>query len=224
MFTKKLYLILLLLLSLVQSYAQKKYVYTSVKLPLGEYIAYLIDKGSVDIEQTEGALFDLGYSVYNSKSLAIETGIEYFIINPFRKTYYHNSFGFDHDELDVKNSAFAFQIKPVWKIGISEENYLRISNAINYQKLYSSGKFYRSRTPASVAPASAHSVFKIGLQPAIGFDFVSNEKLAMGLDIAYIKVNWNESMQQLTFSNQSDLVIPSHRTSNVFISLKFMFK
>lgn len=176
------------------------------------------------MDDTDGALFDFGYAVYNSQNFALETGMEYFIINPYQKDYYHHPAGFEHDELRVKNSAFAFQVKPVLKIEISEDSFLKFSSALNYQRLYSSGNYYRTQSPESVAFSNVKTGFKIGFQPAIGFDFVSNKKLGLGLDIAYVKVNWRESMQQLNFSNQPDLSISPHQTSNVFIALKFIFK
>lgn len=220
----KIVFIGLLLCFSLQALSQKKYFYSAIKLPLGEYIANVISPSTDDQRETDGGLIDLGYAVYTKNRFALETGIEYYIINPFQKRYYHDESNFDFEQLSVKNSAFAFQLKPVFKVEIGEKAFFRISNAFNYQQLYSKAEYYVAQSPNNNTKSNTRSAFQFGLQPAMGIDFITNEKLGVGFEIAYVKVNWSRSMNKIHFSNQPNLVVPNHHTSNVFIAFKFIFR
>lgn len=228
----KLFLCLVLLLSMATtSCFPQNYFYTSIKLPVSDLVLYAISDQAEDNEyvNSNGILFDFGYAVQLNKFLVIETGAEAYFFNPLTKRYNERASDV-FDELDVANRAFSAQVRPVFRARLDEKLSLKASAAFNYRQLYSSGKIYsnvrNSTLPEAnfIASASSRSGFNLNLQPAVGLDIEISENWIFGVDISYIRVNWNKSLDRLRFKDQPGLVMPQHRTSDVFLSGRIMFR
>lgn len=230
-FHKFLYLFLLFSIGTTKCYPQKNYFYTSIKVPLGDLILYALSGEAEDNEysKSDGALFDFGYGVQINDMLVIETGAEAYFFNSLTKRYNQRGNSM-FDELDVINRAFAAQVRPVLRLDLNNNLFLRVSTAINYRQLYSSGKFYHNsgnstlEDVGNMASATSKSNFYLSLQPLIGLDVRLDDSWILGLDLTYIKVDWNNSLDRLKFKPQPNLVIPNHKTSNIFISGRIMFR
>ena len=228
---KFLFLALLFSIGTIRGYSQKNYFYTSVKVPLGDYVLYLITDDVNDNENAkhDGALFDFGYGIQVKEWFAVETGAEAFFFNPLTKRYYHPS-NRVYDELDVTNKAFSLQIRPTVTMELGDDISFRASYAANYRQMSSSGTYYSNQAQnngqgiKNTSSARSTSKFSLNFQPSVGLDFKLNDDWALGFDFTYIRVKWNKSLDGLTFKNQPDLMIPDHRTSNLFLSGRIIFK
>lgn len=222
---------ILLLIGTVKCYSQKNYFYTSVKVPFGDYVAYLITRQVDDNEynKTDGALFDFGYGVHLKEWFVVETGVEAFFFNPLNKRYYSSSRAI-YNELNASNKAFAIQVKPVLCLALSDDVSLRAAYGLNYRQLYSSGNYYINQAGThgqvlkTMSSASSKSRFSLNLQPVVGLDFKLNDDWGIGFDLTYVRVNWNKTLDDLKFKNQPDLIIPDHQTSNLFFSGRILFR
>ena len=222
---KRLVLVVLLSLCFVYAEAQENYFYGTIKIPLIDYIQYSLLKDGYDGEKMEGALFEIGYAINTDDYFLIELGLEAFFYSPFNKRLYKNN-SQNYDELSVANKAFTFQARPVLRFDLGEEIYFRMAVALNLQKQYSSANFYQSGHTSSsgVYQANAKSALGLSVQPLIGVEAWFSEHFGMGLDLTYIQVNWNKSMQNLKFNSMYPITIPKHQTSNVFISGRIFFR
>ena len=219
-------LIFVLVTAFKVSKAQNNYFYTSFKVPLFEYIGYAVRNKTAN--KTDGILMDAGYGIKINRLFAVETGIEYFIFNPYEKEYYQNSTASKPiAELHVKNSAFGFQARPVLKIPFDpdENTTFRLGCSINYLKTFSSGYYY-SDPQSSQKTAEDHTDtnFYPTVQPNLGVEFKLSDDWRLGFDFNYIKTNWSKSMRQLEFSEVPDLTVPEHKTSNIFIAGRIVFR
>lgn len=226
-------LVFALVLAFKVSHAQSNYFYTSLKVPLFEYIGYVVSNNTTN--KTDGILMDAGYGIRLNRSFAIETGIEYFIFNPYEKKYYLNSnAGSDEPiaEFYVENSAFGFQVRPVLKAPLDpdENTTLRFGCGMNYLKTFSAGYYYSNPDPQS-SPAAQNRTedhtetnFYLSVQPTLGVEFKLNDDWRLGFDFNYIKTNWSKSMRKLEFSAVPDLTVPEHKTSSIFIAGRIVFR
>jgi len=224
---KKFLLLTLLSFSYSQrTYAQRVNFYTSLKVPLLDYVVYLVnDNNDPNTTTSQGVIFDTGVSVKVHRSFFLESGIEYFVINYYKKKQPVTTSS-PYNELVVTNSAFAFQGKPVFSIPLNKNTRLRLGLGLNYQKLISKANLYsyqNNNTPSStVKTENSQTKFRGNMQPLTGIQFKMSSKIAMGFDLNYIKVNWNESMKDLTFFNAVG-GRSSHKTSSVFLSARIVY-
>ena len=221
-------LVFVLVTAFKVSQAQSNYFYTSLKVPLFEYIGYVVSNNTTN--KTDGILMDAGYGIKINRWFAIETGIEYFIFNPYEKEYYLNSNANEPvAELHVKNSAFGFQVRPVLKIPFDpdENTTFRLGCGINYLKTFSSGYYYSNPDPQSSqnrAEDHTDTNFYPAIQPNLGVEFKLNNDWRLGFDVNYIKMNWSNSMSKLKFSDVLDFNVPEHKTSGIFIAGRIVFR
>lgn len=108
-------LLLTIVLGTLNTLAQN-YFYTSLKVPFIEYIDAAINEGSQNAT-TDGIFLKAGYAISVMPDFYIETGIEYLFVNRFNKKYYSDK-GLTqvNADLQINNSAFAVQLKPLYNI------------------------------------------------------------------------------------------------------------
>lgn len=229
---KKLFIIFIVSICVLKhqiANAQTTYVYTSLKVPIFDYIAYTIsgNKNPDNSKIFDGVLFDAGVGIHVKKSFYIETGIEYYIVNRLIEKKYDTATSLSYTELIVFNSAISIQGKPTFIFQLNEEKstQLRVVFGLNYQKLFSNASItnypLKAMTLDDTEYKNSESSFFFSAQPALGIQFKLAEKLDMGFDLAYINVNWDKSMNNLKFDTKFD--VPSHRTTNAFISARIVF-
>jgi len=227
MHTKLLCLTIITLFCSTVAHAQDGYFYGSVKIPLFEYIGYLVND-NLD-EDTEGALIDAGYAWKVHRHLALETGVEYFFRSNFSKNYYSGTHaaGQKTGEIAIDNSSFAFQARPVLhtNAGAEETTTIRFGCALNYQQAFSKGTYYgyANGNLNGEIQDNSRSAFFLTVQPMAGINFQWGAGFKIGFDISYINVDWTRSMNKVQFEGNRSLIIPEHKTSNLFISTRFFF-
>ncbi|MBC7417697.1 MAG: hypothetical protein H7325_06050, partial [Pedobacter sp.] len=74
-----------------------------------------------------------------------------------------------------------------------------------------------------LSSASSKSKFNLALQPLFGMDFTLTDNFGLGFDVAYVCVNWNKSLENMHFDSVQNIVIPDHKTSNVFLAGRIIF-
>ncbi|WP_188625453.1 hypothetical protein [Pedobacter quisquiliarum] len=212
-------------------FVPRNYFYFSLKLPVEELATYLLTEESelLDYENQNGLMLDFGYGKQVNKYFTVEGGLEAYLGNSLNLLYEHEQ---DEglDELRITNSAYAFQLKPIFTVPLDEEVTLRIGAALNYQFLRSAGKYYSyayrdgEEVLASVIKNTHRSRFLLNVNPFVGADFKVSERWGLGVDLSYVRYNWDKSISGLRFSNQTDLQLPLHKTSDVFVAIKVTFR
>lgn len=212
-------------------FVPKNYFYTSLKLPVEELATYLLTEESelLDYENQNGLMLDFGYGKQVNKYFTVEGGLEAYLGNSLNLLYEHEQ---DEavDELRITNSAYALQMKPIFTVPLDEEVILRIGAALNYQFLRSAGKYYSYMDRAgeevlsSVVKNTYRSRFLLNVNPLIGADLKVSERWGLGIDLSYVRYNWDKSISGLRFRNQPDLQLPLHKTSDVFVAIRVTFR
>ena len=182
-----------------------------------------------EYENKNGLIFDIGYGMPITRYFSLEAGLEALIANPFQATVDKPEVQ-GYGALDIKNRSFALQLRPVFNHVFDETVSVRVGTAINYRQLNSSGKYsiIQERNETEEVLSSSHhayrSRFYLQVEPFAGVDFTVTEKFAFGVDLTYVRIKWNRSLDDLRFSNEPDLIMPNHRTSMVFLSLRAVFR
>ena len=222
---KRLVLSALLSLCFVFARAQENYFYGTIKIPLIDYIQVGLLKDNSNVEKMEGALFEIGYAINTDDYFLLELGLEAFFYSPFNKRYYIGN-SKSYDEFSAVNKALSFQARPILRFDLGEDSYFRIAAALNLRKQNSSATFYQNSHTASsgIYKALSKSSLTLSIQPLVGVEAWFNKNFGMGLDLAYIYVNWNKSMQHLKFNTMYPISVPKHQTSNVFLTGRIFFR
>lgn len=203
-----------------RSFSQNNYFFGAVKVPFVDYVTFLIEHNTKENAKTDGAMFSFGYGFSLADNFCLETGLQAFVANPIYKKYYQGNSS-TYDEILGKNQAVFFQINPYYKIELNEDDYLRIGNSLNLGRLFTKATFYKNG-PMSQSTASSKSNFLVTLTPFVGAVFFMNKNLALALDLEYVQINWQKTMQHLTCMPSIEL--PNQKTSNVFLSGKIIFR
>ncbi len=221
-----IYLLLGLVLLTVKGYSQKKYFYTALKVPLIDYISGAVNDNT-DFE-TDGLQMDAGLALKVTGNCFVETGLEYFIINPYKKTSYVA--GQRKNELRVNNSAIGIHIRPVFRppLNADETTFFRLALGFNVQKPYSSARYtvfspLNDQEPTEESKDNSAGGLMFTVQPTAGLELPLFESVSVAFEVCYSGVNWNKSMDRLSFAQHPELIIPRHKTNNIFISARFVF-
>ncbi len=216
------------------AFSSNNYFYGSMKLPVEDLGNAIVNESTENSDNSEyenknGLIFDIGYGMSITRYFTVEAGLEALIENPFN-AFIDLPEQQGYGAIDVKNRSFALQLKPVFNYDLEDAFSIRGGTSFNYRQLNSSGKYSvmqeRNDTEAVVSAAHhAHrSRFYLNMEPFIGMDFKVTEKFALGFDFTYVRIDWNRSLSGLRFSNAGDLVVPDHKTSTVFFSLRAVFR
>lgn len=118
-----LFLFIFLFCSTKYSLAQN-YFYTAIKLPFVEFVDYALDKNSLNPNNpTAGLYFNAGYSINFAENFYTEIGIDYLVrSSTFNKFYDKIDKNKVIAEFGSENSAFAFQIKPLYNLSIDADD------------------------------------------------------------------------------------------------------
>jgi len=212
----------------IKSFPQKGYWYTSAKVPVIDFIAYAITNRdhSTETNKFDGIAIDLGRGFRIKKALYLETGIQYYTGNYYRKNIYSGNSPVpysDDQTLTLNNSSFSVQLKPLVVIPIGDEenkNNFRIGLSLNGQKLYSNYSLsgYKKQDNGDYSEFNTRSSSKpyLSLFPVCGFQLQLSEHYSLGFDLNYIKIDWGQSMKKLQIS--SNPTFPERRTNNLFLS------
>lgn len=123
----------------------QNYLYTNLKVPFLEYLAYTASQSNNDPNNTTaGLFFNAGYSVNFAQNFYTEIGFDYLIRSSVRNKLYNKTDLVNATaQFEAQNSAFAFQLKPLYKVSTNadENNFLTFGLGVNLQKLYSKGIF-----------------------------------------------------------------------------------
>jgi hypothetical protein len=91
---------------------------------------------------------------------------------------------------------------------------------VNLQKLYSTGmftNFNNNQNPTEeirISKSNFHAV----LQPEITFILKTDKQIGYRLGLTYSYINWDKASSNFNFSNNSNSLIPSNKTSNLFLT------
>lgn len=210
---------------------QEGYFYAAFKLSVEDLATYVFadEAEAQDYETKEGLILDFGYGKQFNKLVGIEAGLGAYFLNPLSLFYDHEQ-DEGYDALDIKSRAFSLQVRPFLTFDVGAGASLKLGAGLLYQQLHSSGKYYpdqgqdNTSTASGQSKASYRSRFFLNYEPFTGLDFKISDKWAVGLNLTYVRIDWNRSLDGLRFSNQPGLQLPEHRTSMVFLGAKVAFK
>ncbi|MGN7203550.1 outer membrane beta-barrel protein [Pedobacter sp. SAFR-022] len=211
--------------------SQKGYFYAAFKLSVEDLATYAFadEAEAQDYETKEGLILDFGYGKQINKLMGIEAGLGAYFLNPLNLFYDHEE-DEGYDALDIQSRAFSLQVRPFLTFDVGAGASLKLGAGLLYQQLHSSGKYYpdqgqdNTSTASGQSKSSYRSRFFLNYEPFTGLDFKISDKWAVGLNLTYVRINWNRSLHGLRFSNQPGLQLPEHRTSMVFLGAKVAFK
>lgn len=226
--------LIFLLASLSNSFAQKNYFYFAGQLPALPFLKGAIesDEFADDYSNEDlGLIFNLGYGISLNRSFALETGIEYYLDRPAVE-YYEYAIGSTYysDNLDIRHNAISLQLKPVFNVNLDSDVSLRFGLAFNYQKIITNATYTiyeEAETDYKFKEKYSNKVksdFAINLQPSAGVFFDVSDRWKVGLDLTYVRVDWNNTLDFVRFKQVPDLSIQSDKTSTVYAAIKVFFK
>ncbi len=216
------------LIGAYNSFAQN-YFYANLKAPLLEYIAYNANQTNNDPNNTTaGLFFNAGYSVNFVENFYTEIGFDYLVRSTIRNKFYNTTNAINPiAQFEAENNAMALQIKPLYKLSIDADDntFLTFGAGINYQKLFSKGKFtnFTNQQNPLEEIKTSKSNFHVVIQPEISIIFKTEKQIGYRLGISYSYINWDKASSNLHFSNNTNFVIPSYKSSNLFFSGGFVF-
>ncbi len=207
----------------------QNYFYTNIKVPFLEYLAYTASQSNNDPNNTTaGLFFNAGYSVNFTENFYTEIGLDYLVRSTVRNKFYNKTDLINASaQFEAQKSAFAIQLKPLYKVSTNadENNFFTFGLGINFQKLYSKGmftNFNKNQNPSEeirISKSNFHAV----LQPEITFILKTDKQVGYRLGLAYSYINWDRASSNFNFRNNINFVIPSNKTSNLFLTGGFIF-
>ena len=227
---------LLLLTSISTAFGQKNYFYGAAQLPALSWIESSLEDNGIRVgdhyrRENAGLIFNLGYGINLNRYFVMEAGVAYYLYGPATEYYdYHVGQAFFSDQFNIDHQAISLQLRPVFNLNLDDDVALRFGLGVNYQKIITNASYYsyqETETDFQFKNKYSQKVksdFVLNLQPSAGIFFGLSERWTIGLDLNYVMVDWNNTLDHLKFNEIPNLAIRGDRTSTVYAAIKVMFR
>lgn len=228
--------LLILLTSISTAFGQKNYFYGATQFPALSFIEssledHGIQAGDAYRKENAGLIFNLGYGISLNRYFVMETGLEYYLYGPATE-FYDYSVGQANfsDQLNIDHQAISLQFRPAFNLNLDEDVALRFGLGFNYQKIITKASYYNyqeTETEYRLKNKYSNRVksdFSLNLQPSAGIFYNFSDRWTLGLDLTYVRVDWNNTLDYLKFNEVPDLAIPGDKTSTVYAAIKVLFR
>lgn len=230
------FMLLILLTSISTVFGQKNYFYGAAQFPALSFIESSLEDHGVRAgndyrKDNAGLIFNLGYGINLNRYFVMETGVEYYLYGPATEFYDYsvNQINFS-DQLNIDHQAISLQFRPVFNLNLDEDVALRFGMGFNYQKINTHARYYNyqeTETDYRLMNKYSNKVksdFALNLQPSAGIFYNFTDRWTIGLDLTYIKVDWNNTVNYLKFNEVPGLAIRGDKTSTVYAAIKVLFR
>jgi len=228
--------VLILFISISTAFGQKNYFYAAAQFPALSLIESSLENNGLRVgdqyrRENAGLILNLGYGINMNRFFVMETGLEYYNYGP-ATAYYDYSLGQTKfsDQLNINHQAISLQLRPVFKVNLDEDVALRFGLGVNYQKIITNAGYYSYQETETdyqfknKYSKKVKSDFKLNLQPSAGIFFGLSNRWTVGLDLTYVKVDWNHTLDYLKFNELPNLAIRGDKTSTVYAAVKVLFR